>query len=485
MVVCKSKRRSFDAIRRVFASFYNDNAFLERLRHGVDESDVGMALLVHHSFPDEIELANGVATMERNHNSDWNVELVSQKGAISVTNPPVDAVPEIMRIDAGAWGPTTWLAQQSSLVPLRENTVLASEQEYLDLYDLLVAAAEEYCRARGQTDLVFDLEYKKTSPEGSLVVKQIREISQGFVGKYDTPFLLDQPTVFSTLQGRGSDVLTSHRLKSRWTIVPKLLWLSDENLTESIYEEVAIEYVGDGQVRQLNSILLSPEETWHMYEGPQWESDRYDLTDRWRVSDLCNPRTFRLRTTPLFETTLSDPVVTVDDLRLTAEIDYDVAVPLGDSKMTLSESAPLYVAWEPTAGDVPEECLFDDPNTGVLIHTQFRVRWRVWGFGPPTSVQFVETRIEGLTSEPIVLTDYFSQSVGGGSHLCPKNFLFEPGLEPGISPQILAELKAQNIRLIYYTTGGRPCRPTEWEDTPPSIRFYGFDEPIEGISCDN
>ena len=30
---------------------------VERLRHGVNEDQVGMALLVNHSFPDEIELA--------------------------------------------------------------------------------------------------------------------------------------------------------------------------------------------------------------------------------------------------------------------------------------------------------------------------------------------------------------------------------------------------------------------------------------------
>ena len=88
-----------------------------------------------------------------------------------------------------------------------------------------------------------------------------------------------------------------------------------------------------------------------------------------------------------------------------------------------------------------------------------------------------------MTSEPIVLTGYFSQSIGGGSHLCPKNFLFEPALEPGLSPQSLDELKARNIRLIYYTTGARECRPTEWQDTPPFIRLYGFDEPIDGPLC--
>jgi hypothetical protein len=93
----------------------------------------------------------------------------------------------------------------------------------------------------------------------------------------------------------------------------------------------------------------------------------------------------------------------------------------------------------------------------------------------PTSVQFEQTRIEGLTTEPIVLTSYFSQSLGGGAHLCPKYFLFEPALEPGISQKILDELKDKNVKYIYYTTGARECRPTEWEDTPPKIILYGFE----------
>ena len=37
----------------------------------------------------------------------------------------------------------------------------------------------------------------------------------------------------------------------------------------------------------------------------------------------------------------------------------------------------------------------------------------------------------------------------------------------------------KNIRPIYHTTGARACRPTEWQDTPPWVRFYGFDESIE------
>jgi len=84
------ERGVFRAIQKVYAGFYNDNAFLERLRHGIKESEVGMALLVHHSTPDDQEMANGVATVKvAVVGSDvcLSVDLVTQAGAVSVTNP--------------------------------------------------------------------------------------------------------------------------------------------------------------------------------------------------------------------------------------------------------------------------------------------------------------------------------------------------------------------------------------------------------------
>ena len=47
-----------------------------------------MALLVHYSFPDESEAANGVAAVRNSSFGSVSVEIdmVSQKGAVSVTN---------------------------------------------------------------------------------------------------------------------------------------------------------------------------------------------------------------------------------------------------------------------------------------------------------------------------------------------------------------------------------------------------------------
>jgi hypothetical protein len=92
-----SERGVFRAVKKVYASFYNDNAYLERLRYGVNESQVGMGMLVHHSFPDEV--ANGVATMDGTIlPSPRNLtDIVTQLGEVSVANPEGDALPELVQ----------------------------------------------------------------------------------------------------------------------------------------------------------------------------------------------------------------------------------------------------------------------------------------------------------------------------------------------------------------------------------------------------
>src|SRR5262249_12130547 len=116
------ERGVFRAIQKVYASFYNDNAFLERLRHGVDETKVGMGLLVHHSFPDEEELANGVATMRcwyRPFSFIMSGDLVTQVGAESVTNPDGTSSPEVVNGEhyGSDWGIELDLKQRSSRTP--------------------------------------------------------------------------------------------------------------------------------------------------------------------------------------------------------------------------------------------------------------------------------------------------------------------------------------------------------------------------------
>jgi hypothetical protein len=470
------ERGVFRAIRKVFASFYNDNAFLERLRTGVDESQVGMALLVHPSFPDEIELANGVATMKESRDGIWSVDLVCQLGAVSVTNPPLGAVPERVRMEKGVWGVTTWIEQRSSLVPLRQPAVMEWEADYLGLYDLLEKAANQYVAITGRADVTLDLEFKKTSPEGRLVLKQIRPIPQSSDKGYTSPLLLGGPRTCTLVQGRGGDVFANHRLKSRWTLRPQHLWLAPESLQACPYGTLDLEYVSGGKIHRISAPLSSLPGASHEFEPPQDEYSNFQLTDTWVLEDADNTRTYRLVTRPMFQATVSDPVVTPDDLGLRLEVEYANPVYSGHAEVTRLDVTTLYTPWEPTPVETPEEFTYSDAN-GLSITTRFYVRWAFTG-RTPTSIQFVETQILGLTATPIVLKDLFSQSVGGGAHLCPKQFLFEPQLEPGLAPEILDELAAKDIRLVYLTTGDKQCRPTEVGDTDPYIRLYGFTDPV-------
>ncbi|MCX5639183.1 MAG: hypothetical protein NTX52_16030, partial [Planctomycetota bacterium] len=150
------ERGVFRAIRKVFASFYNDNAFLERLRHDVNEVQVGMGLLVHHSYPDEIELANGVATIRPNYGSSWSIQLVTQYGAISVANAEDGSIPEEVSVGVYSFGTYPALIRQSNLVPLGA-TVMDWQADYINLSQLLVTVANHFRQVTGKTDFLLDL----------------------------------------------------------------------------------------------------------------------------------------------------------------------------------------------------------------------------------------------------------------------------------------------------------------------------------------
>lgn len=84
---------------------------------------------------------------------------------------------------------------------------------------------------------------------------------------------------------------------------------------------------------------------------------------------------------------------------------------------------------------------------GVLIgYTAPLVRWD-------------ETGITGLVSREIVLRGFYSQTQRPGHHNFTTEYIFEPRLEPGLDPAILAELDARDIVLLYVRsgTGGGPA----------------------------
>ncbi|MCA9494690.1 MAG: lamin tail domain-containing protein [Myxococcales bacterium] len=85
-------KRTFDeAIRATWASYWGAEAFEERHGVGIDHLAGDMGVTVHPNFQDEAELANGVIHAALLPDGGAEITVNSQVGAISVTNPPVDA----------------------------------------------------------------------------------------------------------------------------------------------------------------------------------------------------------------------------------------------------------------------------------------------------------------------------------------------------------------------------------------------------------
>ncbi len=484
------ERGVFKAIRKVFASFYNENAFLERLRMGIDESKVGMALLVHHSFPDEGELANGVAELRRSDEWSWDMTLVTQAGAVSVTNPEDGSVPEEVVVTIYSFGQYAQQLRQSNLVQLGA-TVMEWEDDYYALGELLVKVGEEFAQTTGREEFVLEMEYKKLAPGGRLVIKQVREIPQADERPSITAFLIQEPAKYCVLQGEFGDVFANHRLKSRWQLQTRNLWLTTENLSASLYDAASLEYIADGVQGALSGPLSQWPQASYSYTPPTGGTLRPDdpisssdiiptdgiTTDTWKVANIPNPRTCRLNTgnIPAAVSPSVSAVLTLKDLGyLRLEVEYERPVLQWSWEgpvMTKRDEVRLCPVFEPSSEDLLQNRRFEEPN-GVTIEVSFY--WPPSPKGPTAGytaplARWAETRISGCTSEPIVLHGEYSQTYKPEHHNFMEHFLFEPRLEPGLSPDILAELKAKDIRYIH-VRGGMD---------KPTVATYGYDE--EGL----
>ena len=440
------ERGVFRALQKVYASFYNDDAFLERLRHGVEAAKVGMAVLVHHSFPDEEELANGVATLRYALTSTGTEitsgELVTQAGATSVTNPDGSAIPEVVTFDR-----TLIRTQRSSLVPLGGGYVMGWPGEYWAFMRLFTTVGDNFHQFYpAKKNFYLDFEYKKDANLG-LVVKQVRQIPDPTTTNSTVGYLIDQPTTYGVLQGGYADVFANHRLKSILTLHTANMRLSDSNLVHGLYREATFEYVENG-VRQSSS---GPMNSWPGASNSIDGSRNY-----WTTGSGTNQRSWRLETQfPRAVTGSQPPVLTQQDFDQDSyskflTVSYAVPMPTPGGGTT-NETIRLTPFPQLMPGALLQERTWK--NTNVAVQTSFYLlQPRGVCICTAPLIRFDQTRITGLSSDPVVLTNYFSQTYDAGRHNWGEAFIFEPRLEPGLPQSTLAELRAANVQLLYVQT---------------------------------
>lgn len=196
----KDKTKSVEsAIKKVWASYWLFDAFEERENAGIDHLSGNMGIVVHPSFEDSLEEANGVVTLQFARNPEGILSRMTvniQKGALSVTNPPPgsNALPEV---DIVTKNPTSTpkIERVRPSSEVQSGMWLLSDQELAEMHEKISMLAEKWLDTRNNhypipqrnSSLVLDLEIKKVK-EGwpimangekkppRLVYKQVRQL---------------------------------------------------------------------------------------------------------------------------------------------------------------------------------------------------------------------------------------------------------------------------------------------------------------------
>lgn len=447
------ERGVFRAIQRVFASYYNDNAYLERIRHGVVESEGGMAVLVHHSFPDENELANGVASLDWRYQpfgTTMQGKLVTQAGAESVTNPDGSAAPEV--VDLYRFNATSYptLSQSSSRVPLGA-AVMKWDADYRQFSDLFASVGTAWrALTPARTAFSLDFEYKKDANLG-LIVKQVREIPAPSSAAPMTPWIIEEPDTLVVAQMETGSVWGNHRLKSRWNLRAGTGQLTAARLAQGLYREGRVDYADQGAAAFLSGALSS-------WPGAGLQNGGAMHT--WTTGSGAGLRTWQLAAT--VTTTVSGatpPVFSSEDFAVSVSATYAAPQPaLTFQRQPTTVTSDVAVLERPrslTPGSIRVE---RNLNTGRGLTVQTVFYWPDPS-GAPTAgytaplVKFERTTITGLLPEPIVLTGYFSQTYRPGHHNFTEDFLFEPALEETLPSAQRSALQAAGIQTLYIAGG--------------------------------
>lgn len=451
------------AIQKVYASFYNDNAFLERLRHRVKEADAGMGLLVHYSFPDADEVANGVVTLTAAQGF-VTMKLVSQPGAASVTNPDLAASPEVATAYVFGDDASVSLEQGSSLMPLGAK-VLKDEAHYLELIGLTrKVAAVFHERHPERASYTLDFEYKMVSPD-TLILKQVREVPIVSDRQAVTPYLVGGLEEFCLVQGESSasGVFANQRLKSRLTLKVRSTALTRMGVTQSLFANIAEEHVRlDGTVERWDGTTDGM--GGYAFGGTE-DGDtagEFNVVDRWRralLQDVTAALVLRTSVPRDVDANRVLPVILPEDLTLRASANYSLPMPVRtyDGWATTDQDQIMFRSCRLTAATAPQGKRQERRIDGGPIE----IKTSYWYPRTPTGIaagytaplqRFETTTIIGLTTEPLTLSSYFSQAFVPEHHNFTEHFVFQPSADEGVSDAQRQELAAKDVRYIYANT---------------------------------
>lgn len=477
------KRRGiFRAIQKDYASFYNLNAYVERQRHAIDESQVGMALAVHYSFPDAEEFANGVITAEYPASK---VQIVSQAGAASVTNPDANSLPEIAGFEFNGESLAVSILQ-SAASSIDGKPVLGPKEKYAELKKLVddvVAGWRQ--RNPGREAFTLDFEYK-LGPQGKLMIKQVREVPMDAPRPAPVYLAKGSATVCSQQQiGRSQDVMGGQRLNMRLEYELNAGFVNDAsfkgplaNIKLNLPGFEGVPRVIEGNITSFAGYRFgrstnSEPESKQSFGIPPDDNGMTALTI---ISNIDETRDSRFQL----------PVMLAEDVRLEVRADYSRDQPMilgthaaihsddyqqNDFGPTPAQNALAEVGeatWQTTRQDwsklgpcsLPANQYAEPYENHQLQSPEGRVRVAASFWEPPFEYILMDNgtrpmlawnraEITGLASKSIVLTSMFSMSGLPQHHNAVEEYVFQPSADPGVDAATREELKRLKVRYIY------------------------------------
>ena len=482
----ENERGAFRAMRKVYASFYNLNAYLERLRREVDEDQVGMALLVHHSFPDETEAANGVITgrfQPSGRNFFLFSEIVTQLGANSVTNPDGNSIPELVETNCYKGNADTscsnFFQERSSLLPLGQFSIMDWDDDYSNLNSKALNVARAYQTASRIDRFTLEFEFKKLT-DGSLVIKQVRKIPEIDPSGSNDPALVNRPVTFEVFQGEAADLFSNHNLKLRLETETASRMLDLASAPTSFLTKSDWLHHTEGSIQEKTGAV------------PSWNNPGFAIRDFFGRNFAVNSWTetnFKGGSTdlelrfqmPSTNELSSQPIRILGDFRTEFHANFTEPQLTWEYPAGLTTTTSQVVILVPSVTDqpLPPGSTLQTRNHEAQSGTQVEINfyWPPAPTGPTAGYtaplqKWDLTTISGLTTTPLKLRGYFSQTYRPGHHNFSEEFLLEPRLEEGISPTTLTELGALDIKQIYLQFGG----------AIPTFKAIGFDNRVRDLN---
>ena len=168
------------AIKNVWASLWNERAFMERQYFGIAQDKVYMGILCHQAMG--TEEVNGVAITKNIYREDMTGHMINmQKGESSIVIPADSMTSEqALLLTSHTWGEPAFTIDYISYSSLNDNKPLLTQDEYRKLSKVLTAIKTYFYKNINKREADFshyamDVEFKFVGAKRKLYIKQARE----------------------------------------------------------------------------------------------------------------------------------------------------------------------------------------------------------------------------------------------------------------------------------------------------------------------